>query len=325
MKLAVTSSHLRRILIAAIALVALAALAPGAASADTASVDVSGLSPDVGISGDGLVLDAANLAVPVNAEDGAAGVVPAGLLPEVILDEVVPPVVPPGGDRSVIGSDGRWQVTNTTSYPYSAIVHITSNQGSCTGWLYGRDTVATAGHCLHSGGSGGSWVNVGSITVTPARNGWSAPYGSCSARQVYSVLGWTRDNSYNYDYGSIKLNCTVGDYTGWFGYYWNDASRVNNWMYVTGYPGDKSWGTMWGMGGYIHTENSRRLYYSLDTAPGQSGSPLYHYINSSYCGGYCSNGIHSYGVGGGGSSYYNSATRINSPVFNNLYNWKYYG
>src|SRR3712207_1643051 len=60
--------------------------------------------------------------------------------------------------ESVIAADGRYQITGPTTYPYRAIAHITTSRGGCTGCLIGVDTVATAGHCVHSGGSGGTWA-----------------------------------------------------------------------------------------------------------------------------------------------------------------------
>jgi glutamyl endopeptidase len=82
--------------------------------------------------------------------------------------EVAPALVPGDGSiESVIGTDNRYRITNTTSYPYRAITHITSSIGGCTGWLIDPDTVVTAGHCLHNG----SWAS--NVRVYPGRNGSS--------------------------------------------------------------------------------------------------------------------------------------------------------
>lgn len=220
-----------------------------------------------------------------------------------------------GYGLSVIGPDGRVRVTNTTSYPYRAIVQIVRVSGGstwgCTGWLIGKDTVATAGHCV-APGSGGTFYPASSITVYPGKNGTSTPYGSCKPRRLYSVTGWTQSGSEHHDYGAIKLNCTIGDRVGWFGYFKTASSLTGRAARVTGYPCDKTFGTMWTMGGSITASNTTKVFYKMDTYGCQSGSPVYETRSSGPFG----MGIHAYG----GTS--NSGTRINSTVFTNLSNWK---
>jgi len=222
--------------------------------------------------------------------------------------------VPQGGDEaaieSVIGADGRYRITSTTSYPYRAIAHITSSIGGCTGWLINANTVVTAGHCLHNG----SWAS--SVRVYPGRNGTSTPYGSCGASRLYSVTGWTQNRDRNYDYGAIKLNCTVGNTTGWFGYRWTSSSLTGQATYIAGYPGDKTYATMWRHDDQVRITQTYRLYYANDTAGGQSGSPVW---NGGASCSPCGIAIHAYGVDGTG---YNGGTRITESVFNNLTTWK---
>jgi glutamyl endopeptidase len=229
-------------------------------------------------------------------------------------DAPVAPAVAPGqevGIESVIGADGRYQITGTTTYPYSAIVHVTSSIGGCTGWLIGPDTVATAGHCVYGGGS---WAT--NVVVYPGRNGSSTPYGSCGYRTLYTVNGWVNGSSPEYDYGAIKLNCTVGNSTGWFGYRWQSASLTGQASYISGYPGDKPYGTQWRSDDYVRITETRRIFYANDTYGGHSGSPVWNGgANCSPCG----IAIHAYGVGSNG---YNGGTRITEAVFNNLTTWK---
>ena len=229
-------------------------------------------------------------------------------------DAPVAPATAPGqevGIESIIGTDNRYQITGTTTYPYSAIVHVTSSIGGCTGWLIGPDTVATAGHCVY--GSSGWATNV---TVYPGRSGSSLPYGSCSYRTLYTVNGWVSSRSPEYDYGAIKLNCTVGYSTGWFGFRWQSASLTGQPSYISGYPGDKPYGTQWRSNDYVRITETRRLFYANDTYGGHSGSPVWN--DEASCSP-CGIAIHAYGVGSNG---YNGGTRITEAVFNNLLSWK---
>jgi glutamyl endopeptidase len=229
-------------------------------------------------------------------------------------DAPVAPARVPGqevGIESVIGTDSRYQITGTTAYPYSAIVHITSSIGGCTGWLIGPNTVATAGHCVY-GDSG--WAT--NVTVYPGRDGSYTPYGSCGYSTLYTVNGWVNDRNPEYDYGAIKLNCSIGDSTGWFGFRWQSASLNYQFSYISGYPGDKPYGTQWRSDDYVRSTATRRIYYANDTYGGHSGSPVWNDgANCSPCG----IAIHAYGVGTNG---YNGGTRITEAVFNNLLNWK---
>lgn len=227
---------------------------------------------------------------------------------------------PAASGESIIGTDDRVLVNPTTSFPARAVALVTFDGGRCTGWLYGRDVVATAGHCVHDG-PGGTWKS--NVRVYPGRNGSTSPYGSCTARRLHSVNGWTSSGDERYDYGVIKLNCTVGNTTGWFGYFWQSASLTGETSIINGYPGDKPL-TQWRSIDQIRRTEERQLFYYNDTVNGVSGAPVYHYRSGRpYCGGYCSMAIHAYGLHGGfPHSSYNHGTRIAEPVFNNMKAWK---
>lgn len=221
------------------------------------------------------------------------------------------------GPESVIGTDERTQVANTSAYPNSAIaqleVDFPSGSGICTGWFIAKNRLATAGHCVYDATTG-EWATA--ITVYPGRNGGSAPFGSYNAVSWYTVNGWISTGATKYDYGLVKLGSKVGNTVGWFGYGWtsNDAFLYNRKSNVRGYPGDKAYGTMWTMKGRIQQVGKTRLFYSIDTYGGQSGSP--HYGNWENGCNPCGFGIHTYGVGGDFTR--NSSTRITQKVFNFL-------
>jgi glutamyl endopeptidase len=229
--------------------------------------------------------------------------------------------------ESVIGPDRRFRVyPRESGFPYRAIGLLTFTQAGleffCTGFLISKDTVATAGHCVHEG-SGGAWSR--DVKFYPAFNNGNAPFGSCGARKLFAVAKWTEnhdlDDAEMYDYGAVKLSCEIGQTTGWFGYYATPELDAKLSVLVMGYPGDKARGTFWGGSGELVTEELRKLRYLIDTGGGESGSPVIEAdrgASKARCFGTCVVGIHAYGNDRGT----NSGTRITGMVAANLTVWK---
>jgi glutamyl endopeptidase len=218
--------------------------------------------------------------------------------------------------ETVCGSDDRVQVVNTTPSPWRWVCQliITMANGGmsrCTGWFIGRKTVMTAGHCVFMKAAGG-WVR--RVEVIPGMNGAGRPYGSQIGTSFRSVQGWIQDGDWNYDYGAIILpDNTLGDRVGYFGFAsLTDASLQNLLVNNSGYPGDKPFGTQWFNAGRITSITARKIYYMVDTAGGQSGSPVWRFQNNERH----AIGIHAYG------GCPNSATRIIPPVYNNMLAWR---
>lgn len=187
-----------------------------------------------------------------------------------------PAIVPPyaraeAAQETVIGIDSRYRIYPAASgHPERAIGLLTFSGGSCTGWLINQNTVATAGHCVHQGNGGSFRTNV---VFFPGRDGPSVPFGSCTARTLFTVVGWATNGDEQFDYGAVKLNCTVGNTTGWFGFFWQAASLVGLPVQVSGYPGDKPFGTHWSGSGDVQVSEVRKTRYMIDTFNGQSGGP----------------------------------------------------
>lgn len=217
------------------------------------------------------------------------------------------------GAEIVLGFDSR-QRLYTTYYPARAQVLITFSGGRCSGTMIGKDTASTAGHCVHTGGSGGSWRS--GVTVYPGANGSYHPYGYCTAKRLYSVIGWTENANEEYDYGAVKLNCTVGNTVGWYGI--TTAYPYNLPSIIQGYPGDKPL-TQWLSADKVRAISTRQVFYSNDTTGGMSGSAVWTDRSGPRI-----IGIHAYRTHGTGDhALYNHGTRITSEVFNNLVTWKY--
>lgn len=214
----------------------------------------------------------------------------------------------------VLGWDTRERLY-TNTYPARAKVLITFSAGRCSGTMIGPNTVATAGHCVHSGGSAGAWYPTSSYRIYPGRNGSASPYGVCTARTLYSVVGWTSNGNEEYDYAAIKLNCTVGNTVGWFGF--AAVTPTNFPTIIGGYPGDKPL-EQWSSSDRVRALSTRQLFYRNDTIGGQSGSGVWYDSTGPYI-----IGIHAYGTHGAGNhALYNHGTLINAAVANNLQAWK---
>lgn len=217
------------------------------------------------------------------------------------------------GAEVILGPDTRERLY-TRYYPARARVLVTFSGGRCSGALIGPNTVATAGHCIHTGGSKGRWRR--NVRVYPGANGRSKPYGSCAARSLHSVKGWTNGRKEQYDYGAIKLgSCKIGNRVGWFGF--TTAGPGGLPALVGGYPGDKPL-TQWQGMDDVDAVSRRQVFYHADTTGGMSGSGVWYDRRGPYL-----IGIHAYGTHGSGNHRrYNHGVRITRAVFNNLRRWK---
>ncbi|MDR0958840.1 MAG: trypsin-like serine protease [Propionibacteriaceae bacterium] len=215
--------------------------------------------------------------------------------------------------QTIIGVDERYQILDTTKYPYGAIVNLESSITRCTGWMVSWDTIVTAAHCMYSPKLkeyASEWK------IAPGRDGDSYPFGVYDSSNVTFtyingnyILSEGKDISS--DWGIIKLNNRIGEVTGWFGVLSavdNDSGGASQLVSITGYPGGDSWGTMLSMMGYVAPTDSMGLCYSIDTIGGQSGAPVYLPSKQVIA-------IHTYGVGAHCDNT-NSGTLISEFIYN---------
>ncbi|MBY0279340.1 serine protease [Candidatus Binatia bacterium] len=300
---------------ALIGLVAASAALPPGARADLAA-------PGAIVSSDGRTFPRVTLPLLESPPFEGTGVLPEGAR----AAKVAPPNLdarPAGGAgiESIIDTDERHQVSDTTLFPFRAIVslEIASVNGNfiCSGFFIDADTVATAGHCVYGSGLGG-WAT--SITAYPGRNGAAAPYGSATSVAMFAPDEWVDSEDEHFDYGAIKLDTALGETVGWLGYGVKvDDAMIKRNIRIFGYPADKPAGTMWGTKRSIKAVEPEKIYYKIDTFGGQSGSPVYGKVSNACQ--TCAFGIHAYGTGGGLYPASNSGTRVTSDVFANLAFW----
>jgi hypothetical protein len=124
----------------------------------------------------------------------------------------------------------------------SGRVFFTGNDGlgySCSGSTVnsaGKNLVFTAGHCVHPGGTGtwhANWVFI------PGYNNGYAPYGTWSARQLWSWNLWTQNGDRAYDIGVAVMNTDgwarhIVNVVGGQGIEWNYPQ--SRYVFQYGYP-----------------------------------------------------------------------------------------
>ncbi|MFP7572029.1 trypsin-like serine protease [Marivita sp. S2033] len=225
---------------------------------------------------------------------------------------------------SVIGEDERVAVINTTTFPERAVVQILFESGFgqslCSGTMVSPDTVLTAAHCIHSGTISGRTYS--DFLVIPARNTGSSPFGECRAQQAYVLAGWTEslspEDARYYDLGALKLDCEVGEATGWMGVALLDAQQEGAQTVVRGYAADKSPpGRQWKSEDSLRVLWDLKGFYQNDTFGGTSGAPVYLATEDTVLVGVHTNGLH----GAAPWSDHNAFTRITPERLERVRQW----
>jgi putative chitinase len=141
--------------------------------------------------------------------------------------------------------------------------------------MIGEDTVLTAAHCIHSGTTVGH--SYGNFRVAPSNQGGSAPFGRCRAQEAFVLTGWTAsataDQSRNYDLGALKLDCKIGNATGWLGVRAIGDKEIGLRTMVEGYTADLSQlAQRWVSEDYIRVIQDFKGFYQNDSSGGTNGA-----------------------------------------------------
>jgi glutamyl endopeptidase len=235
-------------------------------------------------------------------------------------------VIQPPQAETVISIDDRVHVLDSETLPWRMIcsLEIQGTIGGAigTGWFAGPRTIITAGHCVFHPNLGG-WAK--EIKIAPGRYGSDFPFPKdatiskpLTSQRFEALKGWTEDLNTDFDYAVIHLDQPVANETGWFSIAVQDDATLKGLLVnVAGYPGDRDFGRyQYFASSKIDKVLSNRFFYEADTYGGQSGGPVWFQDDANQP---VVIGVHSYGVGG--SFTLNSATRINTDVFQVLKNW----
>jgi V8-like Glu-specific endopeptidase len=194
-------------------------------------------------------------------------------------------------DYSVVGPrDSRVHEIHTTRFPFNTVCHLGRDFGDglwrgCSGALIAPRLVLTAGHCLLNHRLGRAPARV---RVAPGRRDRDTmPYGAIVSSRYFvpapyrAATGARAGDRPEHDYGLVVLPRPFPRITRFMpvrALPTAELERLRHRRLITiaGYPADRPVGTMW-----RHTERlkriaPRRLFYSVDTCPGHSGSPVWY-------------------------------------------------
>jgi V8-like Glu-specific endopeptidase len=204
-------------------------------------------------------------------------------------------------------------------------LRITANDGtrhSGTAWFISPRTLVTAGHCLFVFKRNRPVHGmIRSVRVMPARRG--------ELDEQHSLFGWAEveredlvvhpgweQGDLDFDYGAIKLREPLpglANIDDKFSYgHFGDQSLQQSAPTLSGYPDGVPEGTQWFEINRIMQVTSRRVFYTINTEQGQSGSPVFFRNGNENIA--CA--IHNFG-----DESLNSGVRINAEVVEQLNEW----
>lgn len=213
---------------------------------------------------------------------------------------------------SIIGGDERVEVSNPSAFPNSTVAYLEAEfpdgtLGIGTAFVWYKDLALTAGHCIYDSEHGG-WAT--KVTIWPGKKGfgaWNNPYGTAQASQMHISTSFMNNGTATEDWGLLELNREIGNNCGWRGIAYSEdySGFLNQNVTLAGYPSTHRY-YQYQATGAVKITSSSKLYYDIDTEPGQSGSPIWDSA------GYCI-GIHVHGTYTG--MQWNSCTNITKSKF----------
>jgi V8-like Glu-specific endopeptidase len=193
-----------------------------------------------------------------------------------------------GIDRALVGpTDNRVHEANTSRYPFNTVCHLGRDFGDgrwrgCSAALVGPQRVLTAAHCLFSLSLRRPPQRVRAAPGRADRD--RMPYGTRLAIAAYvpqrflhpANVAERRAN----DYGVVLLGRPFQQPKRFIQPDALSDSRLRRLVNsgrvtVAGYPADRPVGTQWHHSERLRRFSPLRLFYSVDTCGGHSGSPIW--------------------------------------------------
>lgn len=156
---------------------------------------------------------------------------------------------------------------------YLSVTYSNGDSYPGTGFIVGKNTVVTAGHCLHDAKLGKAIR----VTVIPGRKKVEdAPYGTFSTTKIAVPNKWANNQDPKYDYGIITVNSDIVSAVGESK--WGYRATSGNELLGTrrrgqGYPENLQ--DQYFISGQVTQAGDAFVYLEKLATRGMSGSPLF--------------------------------------------------
>lgn len=195
----------------------------------------------------------------------------------------------PGGEapRKIIDEDNLVEITDTGSFPWSAVVwirgHYDHKNNKCTGAMVASNLVLTSAHCLYDWDDD-AWAL--SIDVAPGKTGKNDPFGKVSTEWYQVSEEYVMADEFDrkkHDWGLIVLPEDVGAATGVFRLDVAETEEFINYpLHIASYPDDDDCGGCPYDGRRMFYDTNKAFYtadlfvdHLMDTLSGSSGAGIW--------------------------------------------------